>query len=135
MKKLCKNLFYQTLKKRLPYIVLVMLFTLQTALAQIQVRGIVSDENGTVPLVGVTIIEKGTNNGVVTDFDGNYSIRVQSNKATLVFSYLGFVTIEKPVGQNTTLNILMVEDSMALDEVVVVDYGYGQVRKENMTGA
>ena len=115
----------------------IMLFflVLQVGYAQVQVQGLVTSEDGSMPLAGVTVIEKGSNNGVVTNFDGNYSILIQSNEATLVFSYLGFETVEKTVGQNTTLNISMVEDLMALDEVVVVDYGYGQVRKENMTGA
>lgn len=108
---------------------------LQLGYAQVQVSGLVTSEDGLIPLAGVTVLEKGTNNGVVTDFDGNYSIRVQSSGATLIFSYLGFVSVEMAVGQNSVLNVFMLEDTLSLDEVVVVDYGYGQVRKENMTGA
>jgi len=80
------------------------------------VSGNVSDDVG--PLPGVNIVEKGTTNGVTTDFDGNYTITVSSD-ATLVFSYIGYKTQEIPVGGQSTINVTLEEDSAKLDEVVV----------------
>jgi len=99
---------------------------------QRRVTGTVTDSNG-MPLPSITVQEKGTTNGVITDFDGNFSIGVGSDASVLVFSYLGMESLERTVGDATTLAITMVEDAQALDEVVVV--GYGTVRKSDMTGA
>ncbi len=84
---------------------------------QNNVSGIVTDQNGE-PLGGVNIVEKGTTNGTTTDFDGNYEITV-SEGSTLVYSYIGFTTLEKVVGQNTTLNVSLSE-GVQLDGVQVV---------------
>ena len=100
--------------------------------AQTAVRGTVLDEAG-VPMLGVNVIEKGTNNGANTDFDGNYSLNVSSNNAVLVFSYLGFQTKEVAVAGQSTLNVTLTEDVAALSEVVVI--GYGTQRKESVTGS
>ncbi|NLP57736.1 TonB-dependent receptor [Lutibacter sp. B1] len=89
------------------------------------------DQNG-LTLPGVNIIEKGTSNGVVTDFDGNYTISVQNN-ATLVFSYVGFDTQEVKVSGRTTVNVTLKENLESLEEVVVI--GYGTQLKENMSGS
>lgn len=94
------------------------------------VSGNVSDDVG--PLPGVNIVEKGTTNGVTTDFDGNYTITVSSD-ATLVFSYIGYKTQEIPVGGQSTINVTLEEDSAKLDEVVVV--GFGSQAKVDVTGA
>ena len=75
------------------------------------IRGVVTD--GTEPLPGVNIIEKGTTNGVTTDFNGNYEISVSSD-AMLVFSYLGFKTQEVTVGESAALNIAMEEDAQQI---------------------
>ena len=84
-----------------------------------KVTGTVTDENGD-PLIGVTVAENGTtSNGVITDFDGNYSIDVSSN-STLTFSYVGYLTQNIKAGSSTTLNVTMKEDNALLDEVVVV---------------
>ena len=81
------------------------------------------------PLIGATILQEGTTNGVVTDVDGNYTIEVKdASKATLVISYIGMVTQKHPVNaQPKTLNITRSSDSKVMDEVVVVAYG---VRKK-----
>lgn len=84
-----------------------------------------------VPMIGVSVIEKGTSNGVISDLDGNYELQVKEG-ATIVFSYVGYVTQEKKVTANI-VNITMKEDSKTLDEVVVV--GYGVQRKSDLTGA
>ncbi len=135
MKNACKKQTYLKGENLLLKTIMLFFLAFQLGYAQVQIRGLVTNEDGSIPLGGVTVMEKGTNNGVVTDFDGNYSIRVQSSESTLVYSYLGFASAEMTVGQNTDLNVFMLEDNLSLDEVVVVDYGYGQVRKENMTGA
>lgn len=83
------------------------------------------------PMIGVSVIEKGTSNGVISDLDGNYELQVKEG-ATIVFSYVGYVTQEKKVTANI-INITMKEDSKTLDEVVVV--GYGVQRKSDLTGA
>lgn len=100
------------------------------AFAQTQVvTGIISDDQG--PLLGANVLEKGTSNGTVSDFDGNYTINV-STGATLVFSYVGYETKEVIVGSQTIINIALKSDN-TLDEVVVV--GYGTQRKSDLTGA
>lgn len=97
-----------------------------------QVNGtITADDNE--PLPGVNVVEKGTSNGTVADFDGNYSIRVSGQNAILVFSSIGFATQEISVGSQNVLNVVLSEDSQALDEVVLV--GYGTQRKQDLTGA
>ncbi|QLG44373.1 SusC/RagA family TonB-linked outer membrane protein [Costertonia aggregata] len=102
-----------------------------TAFAQqATVTGTVSDAEG--PLPGVNIIEKGTTNGVTTDFDGNYTITVPSD-ATLIFSYIGYKPQEILVNGKNTINIILEQDSALLDEVVVV--GFGSQAKVDVTGA
>ena len=96
------------------------------------VTGTVVDDLGQ-PLIGVSILEKGTTNGVITDMDGNFSLKLTSENPTLVFSYIGYKTQEVPVGGKTTLNVTMSEDAEQLDEVVVV--GYGVQKKSSMTAS
>jgi TonB-linked SusC/RagA family outer membrane protein len=99
---------------------------------QYAVNGSVKDGSGT-PLLGANILEKGTSNGVTTDFDGNFSITVPNEDAILVVSYVGFETKEVPLNGQTDINITLTESAAALDEVVVV--GYGTQKKVNLTGA
>ena len=96
-----------------------------------KVTGTVSDAQG--PVIGATVMEKGnTSNGVITDIDGNYSINVQPG-ATLVISYVGYITQEIAVGSQSVINVTIEEDSESLEEVVVV--GYGTMKKKLVTGA
>ena len=95
-----------------------------------KVTGRVSDSMGT--LIGATIMEKGTTNGVVTDYDGNFSINVQPG-ATLVVSYVGYVSQEIKVGNQSNLNIMLEDEGRNLNEVVVI--GYGTQRREAVTGS
>ena len=97
----------------------------------IMVKGIVKDNFGE-PVIGANVTEKGTTNGMITDLDGNFSLTVQKN-ATLVISYIGYVTQEIAIKGNTNLNITLKEDSKALEEVVVI--GYGTARKSDVTGS
>ena len=95
-----------------------------------KVTGTVSDSQG--PLIGATILEKGTSNGVVTDFDGNFDINVQPG-ATLVVSYVGYISQEIKVGSNANIHVILKEEGHSLNEVVVI--GYGTQRREAVTGS
>lgn len=90
-----------------------------------------ADDNMGIP--GVNVLVKGTSIGVVTDFDGNYSINIPSTNSVLVFSYIGFKSKEVAVSNNSTINVTLEADVAALDEVVVV--GYGTAKKETLTGS
>ena len=115
------------------FFTLVMALLVQVSLAQEgAVTGKVTDAQG-LPLPGVNVSVKNFNNrGVMTDFDGNYSINAASNEV-LVFSYVGLQTEERSVGNASEINVTMTEDAEALDEVVVV--GYGTQRKREVTGS
>lgn len=110
------------------------LFALCTTLVFAQqktIKGIVVDATGE-PLIGVNVSVKGTTIGIITDIDGKYTLEVPTN-ATLVFSYIGYRTQEHSVGNQTTINITLQEDTQNIDEVVVV--GYGVQKKETVTGS
>lgn len=103
-----------------------------SVLAQKQVSGNVSSEtNDSLP--GVTVVVKGTGNGVITDFDGNYTILNVPEDAILVYSFLGYDTIEIIVGSQTSINAVLKEGFTTLDDVVVV--GYGTQKLVNVTGS
>ncbi|WP_299683006.1 TonB-dependent receptor [uncultured Tenacibaculum sp.] len=95
------------------------------------VNGVVSDNSG--PLPGVNVIVKGTTRGTETDFDGKYSLNDVKSNDVLVFSYVGYKTIEIAVDGRTTVNVTLEEDTSTLEEVVVV--GYGTKKKSLVTGA
>lgn len=96
------------------------------------VSGVVIDDLGE-PMIGVNVVVKGTTNGSMTDFDGNYSIPDVKSSDVLVFSFIGMSSQEIKVGNQTTINVTMAEDSQMLEDVVVV--GYGVVSKKDLTGA
>lgn len=103
------------------------------ALAQsITINGIVKDSTGE-GIIGANVLQKGTTNGTVTDLDGNFTLTVPDKNAVLVFSFLGYVSQEVIVGNQTTLNIILKEDTQNLDEVIVI--GYGTAKKSDLTGA
>ena len=104
----------------------------QMAFSQsITVTGTVSDDNETLP--GVNVAIKGTTRGTVTDMNGMYSVEVPDENATLVFSFLGYGSQEILVGNKRTINVTLLEDAQALEEVVVV--GYAVQKKVNLSGA
>ena len=96
------------------------------------VKGKVVDEKG-IPLIGVTIIEQGVNNGAATDFDGNYALDVKSSEASLVVSYIGFETQVIAVSGKSTINVIMAEDLESLDEVQVV--AFSKQKKNSVIGS
>ena len=112
-------------------LLLLCLIPLCSIALNITVKGIVKDNLGE-SVIGANVTEKGTTNGMITDLDGNFSLTVQKN-ATLVISYIGYVTQEIAIKGNTNLNIILKEDSKALEEVVVI--GYGTARKSDVTGS
>lgn len=104
----------------------------QASQQNLTVSGVVTSAADQLPLIGVSVQVKGTTNGAITDLDGNYTVSVAYGE-TLVFSYIGFKTQEIQITNQTTLNVVMEEDSETLDEVVVV--GYGVQKKKLVTGA
>ncbi len=98
---------------------------------KITVTGQVLDENGT-PLLGASVLEKGTNNGAVTDFDGNFSLTVSNDMAIIVISYMGYKNLEISADNNTKVFKLQV-DASVLNEVVII--GYGSAKRKDVTGA
>jgi len=99
---------------------------------EIVVTGKVTDEDGN-PLPGVNILIKGTITGTITNVDGDYSINVEDPEAVLVFTFIGMLTQEIRVGDQTEINITMAQDVFGLEKVVVI--GYGLSKKANLTGA
>ncbi|OIQ24136.1 TonB-dependent receptor [Lacinutrix sp. MedPE-SW] len=99
----------------------------------IDISGTILDQSDNMALVGVNILVKNTNKGVVSDFDGNFSINNVQTGSTLVVSYVGYSTKEVKVLNANKLNILLSEDAAKLDEVVLV--GYGTQKKKEITGA
>lgn len=114
------------------YSLLLTLLVMTGAYAQdVTVKGKVNDEQGQ-GLPGVSVLVKGTSAGTVTDVEGNYTVNAPGT-ATLVFSFIGYITQEIPLGNKTSLDVKMATDTKALDEVVVV--GYGTAKKATLTGS
>ena len=101
--------------------------------AQQTITGTVTDAASGMPLPGVGILVKGGTLGAATDFDGNYTIQGVQQGDVLVFSYIGFRSLEITVGTSNRVDAALQEDAQALDEVVVI--GYGSVKKEDLTGS
>ncbi len=121
------------MKKRLLMLMLSLVFLLGNVIAQQKiVTGKVTGAEDGLPLPGVSVKVKGTNQGVITDVNGSFGIRVEKGQ-TLVFSFIGSVTQEKTVVDQNTINVKLRSDAKSLDEVVVV--GYGTQKKANLTGA
>ncbi len=99
--------------------------------AQSKVSGTVVDTTGE-PVIGASILVKGTSKGTVTDFNGNFTI-ITSSEGTLVFSYVGYKSQTIAINGRTTINVTLEEDATTLDDVVVI--GYGSVKKRNLTAA
>lgn len=105
------------------------LLSMQSLQAQSTITGTITDSATGIPLGGANVLEKGTANGVSTDFDGNYSITVSGSTATLVISYIGYTSQEIAVNNQSTINVALVEDASQLEEVVVTALGIKRERK------
>jgi len=104
----------------------------EVSLQTVEVSGTILDgENN--PLLGASIVEKGTTNGTQADFDGNFSLSVTDQNAVLVVSYIGFATKEVALNGQTNITVVLELDAQGLDEVIVV--GYGTAKRKNITGA
>jgi TonB-linked SusC/RagA family outer membrane protein len=117
--------------KRSAFIVLFLLANLSLMAQQI-VTGVVKDTGGE-PLSGVTVVVKGTNSGTLTGIDGKYSLPLPAGATTLNFSFIGMESQEITIGKSTQINVILVQSSIGLDEVVVV--GYGTQKRATVTGA
>ncbi len=116
------------------FLCLLSIFAVGTASAQ-SLKGVVTSQSDGQPLLGVSVFEAGTTNGVTTNVDGSYAITLQSkSSATIIFEYIGYATQEIAVtAAQTTLNVSMSEGSIEMDDVVVI--GYGAVKKSDLTGS
>lgn len=122
-----KQLFKLTLS------IAVLLFIANTTLAQQRtVTGTVTDQDGST-LPGVTVIEKGTSNGAVSDIDGKFSIAVSTEAEALQFSFVGMKPQEVILGSASTYNVILEQETIGIDEVVAI--GYGSMKKSDLTGA
>ena len=101
------------------------------SLPPVKITGKVTENKG-VGIPGVTVIVKGTTTGTVTDVDGNFTLDVPDNKAILVFSFVGYTTVEQPASQKI-INVVLSEDIQRIDDVVVI--GYGTQKKADLTGS
>ena len=112
---------------------LLMVLTTSMAFAQKEISGKVIDEAGS-PVPGASVVVKGTTNGIVTDNDGKYSLRVADHfNKVLAFSFIGMVPMEIPIGSNSVINVTLKSETIGVEEVVVV--GYGTRKKEELTGS
>ena len=124
---------FKKLKRRFFNVWLVLFLCMTTVMAQtkINIRGFVADQNGE-PLVGTTIIVKGTSLGTVTGADGSFNLSVPE-KSVLVISSIGFNTVEVPATNKNAMKITLQEQTQTVDEVVVV--AYGTTKKSSFTGS
>jgi len=100
--------------------------------AKLKISGQITDTNGQ-PLPGVTVLVKGTTQGTITDADGNYSLSDVPEDATLKFSFVGMKTQEIPVAGKSSIDVILAEDAIGIEEVVAI--GYGTIKKRDLTGS
>ena len=116
--------------KKTVSLILIFLCIFSIYAQKIKIKGAVTGAG--MPLPGASVVIKGSTNGTITDFDGLYNISVDQNDI-IIFSYVGFKTIEVAVNGQKTINIQLIEDAAKLDEVVVI--GYGTTKRKDLTGA
>lgn len=109
--------------RKVLFLTVLCLSLIGSAMAQISVSGTVVSETDGQGIPGVTVLEKGTTKGTLTDFEGKFTIKVASSKSTLVFSFIGLKTVEEQVNYRTTIDVKMKSDDIGLDEVVVTALG------------
>ena len=111
------------------------LFSTRAYAQSVEVKGQVVDAAG-IPLIAVTVYEDGNpTTGTITDFDGNYQIKVSSSKSTIVFSCLGFADTKEVVGGRGVINVVLKEEQLSIDAAEVVSVGYGSVARRDLTGS
>ena len=131
-----KNVLYYLKRSKLNQSLLLFIVTLffvtTQGYSQDRISGSISDVNG-VPLIGASVVEKGTSNGSQSDFDGNFLIENLKDNAILIFSYIGFKSLEISIADNSVLNVTLQQDFNDLEEVIVT--GYGSQKKSDLTGS
>ncbi|WP_299259387.1 TonB-dependent receptor [uncultured Aquimarina sp.] len=120
------------IKLKLAIIAFILIGTQHVFSQEDTVSGTVTDKSN-LPLPGVTVLVKGSTNGALTDFDGNYELQGLSKGNILVFSYVGMQTVEKIVIESGQINVVMIPEATDLEQVVVI--GYGESRKKDLTSA
>lgn len=120
------------MEKKIIFIIILFIVCIRVSLAQVTVSGTVKDESN-LPMVGVSIVEKGTFKGNITDQDGKYKIQLKDQNSTIQFSMIGYVKQEVMIGDRKVINVIMVEKYEQLEEVVVV--AFGSQKKISITGA
>lgn len=131
MKKTCNYLF-RCLEKKWVFTISVLLFMTSAFGQNIKISGNVLDENG-LPLLGANIIEAGTTNGTLSDFDGNFTMSISNINAKLVFSFIGYTTEEVLIKGKTSVTVRLNPDTQDLGEVVII--GYGSSRKKDLVSS
>ena len=126
-----KNICFQMTRKTWLVAAMLLCFSFPALAQNITVTGTVSDNTGE-PLIGASVMAKGTTVGTATDIDGNYTLSVAPD-AVLVFSYVGYNTQEVPVDGRSTVDVVLSENTVVLNEVVAI--GYGVVKKSDATGS
>ena len=126
-----KNICFKLNRKLWMTLALLVCVALPGFAQKITVHGYVDDDMGE-PLIGATVMEKGTTNGTATDIDGNFILNVDPN-ATLVVSYVGYDPVDVPVNGRTEIKVTMQQNAQMLAETVVI--GYGSVKKSDATGS
>jgi len=101
--------------------------------AQNKISGKVTDQKSNQPIIGASVLVKGTNNSATTDYDGSFTLDVDDTNAVLVFSYVGYEKVEQSLNGKTQIQVSLKEENNALNEVIVI--GYGTIKKSDMTGA
>lgn len=127
-----EHLVNKIMKRKIYSLLFILLIYSVSVHAQSSIKGVVVADSDQTPLANVSVFLKGKNKGVATDFDGKFSLTVVKGD-TVVFSYLGYKTVEKVVENFSYLTIVMEEDSESLDEVILI--GYGSSKKKDLTGA
>jgi len=117
------------------FLLLLFSFTSYQSFAQeneVRITGVVTGENGD-PIPGVSIFIRNTSTGTISEFDGNYQLSIPSNAVYMVFSYIGFHTVEEPINNRTVIDVIMTEDTKQLEEIVIT--GYSSQKKADVIGA
>lgn len=127
-----KNIFRNLERKTALLFAVFLACSLTVSAQSVALTGIVKDAFGE-GIIGANVVEKGTTNGTVTDLDGNFSLTVSGQDAVLTISFLGYITQDIRVGNQSSFNVILKEDTQNLDEVIVI--GYGTAKKSDLTGA
>jgi len=129
----CLKKLFPELKSAIPVVLLLLSANLSGMDQQLIISGTVTDASEGNPMPGVNIVIRGTTLGVLTGLDGKYSLQVPDQNAVLVFSFIGYNTLEEAVAGRTTINVALAAATTELDEVIVT--GYGTQKKSDLTGS